>query len=64
MFPIAPGIVELAMVGASLIGAVVEALSRLLTSLTLRLCLRGIWKDAILGPIAVPIGTFLVFMTP
>jgi hypothetical protein len=39
-------------------------LSSLLSSLILRLGLRGTWKDAFLGAIAVPIGMFLVFITP
>jgi hypothetical protein len=64
MFPIAPGIVLVVMVGASIIGAVFGVLSSLLGSLILKLSLRGIWKDAFLGAIAVPIGMFLVFITP
>jgi hypothetical protein len=64
VFPIAPGTGVVVMVGASLIGAVFGVLSSLLSSLILRLSLRGIWKDVFLGAIAVPIGIFLVFITP
>jgi hypothetical protein len=64
VFPIATGIVVITMVATSLVGAVIGVLSGLLSSLILRIDLRGTWKDALLGAIAVPIGFFLVFITP
>jgi hypothetical protein len=64
LFPIAPEIVVFSMVAVSLIGAVLGVLSGLLSSLILKLSLRGTWKDAVLGAVAVPIGFALVFITP
>jgi hypothetical protein len=64
MFPIAPAIVVISMVAVALFGALLGVLSGLLSSLILRLGLRGVWKDALLGAIAVPVGFVLVFITP
>jgi hypothetical protein len=64
MFPVAPIIVVIVFGGACVIGAVFGVLSGLLSAVILRLGLRGAWKDALLGAIAVPIGFFLAVITP
>jgi hypothetical protein len=64
MFPVPASFVVITFGGACVIGAVFGLLSGLLSSLILRLGLRGTWKDALLGAIAVPIGFFLAVITP
>ena len=64
MFPIAPGFVVIVVVGTLVIGAVVGVVSGLLSSVILRIGLHGIWKNAMLGAIAIPIGYILATITP
>jgi hypothetical protein len=64
MFPVPTTFVVITFGGACVIGAVFGVLSGLLSSAVLRLGLRGTWKDALLGAIAVPIGFFLVVIMP
>jgi len=61
---IAPEIVVMGVVVVCAIGAALGVLSGSLCSLIFRLNLSGTWKDAFLGAVAVPIGLFLVFITP
>lgn len=64
MFPVGPEFVAIALFIACTIGALFGALCGLICSLLLRLDLRGIWKDALLGVVAVPAALFLVFVIP
>lgn len=64
MFQIAPEIIVLAISTMSFVGAVIGLSSGIVTSLILKVGLRGVWKDALLGAIAVPIGLVLVYIIP
>lgn len=64
MFPIAPAIVAISFGVMCFAGAVLGVASGLLSALIWRLNLRGAWKDAVLGAIAIPVGFLLVFITP
>ncbi len=64
MFPIAHTFTMAVIVGSCCIGLLLGAGTGFLSSLALELQRRGIWKDAILGLIAVPIGFILVSIIP
>ena len=64
MFPIAPAIVAISIGVVCLAGSALGVVSGLLSALILKLHVRVAWQDAILEAIAVPIGLFLVFITP
>ena len=64
MFEIAPVIVIIGVSGLCLVGALVGLFSGVLVSLILKVRLRGTWKDALLGAIAIPVGLFLAFLIP
>ena len=64
MFPIAHTVTVVVIVVSCCVGLLLGVGTGFLSSLALKLQSRGIWKDAILGLISVPIGFVLVSIIP